>query len=70
MNKVVTLLNFHKVNIKRYCRCRDHHCVPLNGMLKIFVIPYKKELIMPCATNSGGTWYQRWLSGGSDGPIK
>ena len=45
MNKVVTLLNFHEVNIKRYCHRQDHHCMPLNGMLKIFVIPYKKELI-------------------------
>jgi len=44
MNKLVTLLNFHEVNIKRYCRCQDHYCVPLDGMLKIFVIPYKKEL--------------------------
>jgi len=33
--KVVTLLNFHEVNIKRYCHRRDHHWVPLNGMLKL-----------------------------------
>jgi len=30
----------------------------------------KRNSPMPSSTNSGGTWYHKWLSGGSNGPIK